>query len=311
MYFSEELKLAVNDYGYEISPIFGYKFEKGSNIFTSFVKKYYELKKRYKEKGEFSISVIAKMLMNSLFGKLGMKSSKNIVRYVNKEESNSIHLYHNVYDNFPFSEDLEYIKYSAVINDHFYDLHGLEEYGQLSHKLDINNKEFQTSLPIAIAISSYARMYMHSVIQHVLSLGGEVYYIDTDSIVTDVELPAELVGEDIGQFKLEFLAKEAYFIAPKLYYLQNNDNIIIKAKTLGGDCLKKKDFEDMSYGRMIKKDRKTFLSNIKKSKISLVDITMHLNPILRKRQSHFQSGQMTFTSPVLVKEGIVIDNREF
>lgn len=50
--------------------------------------------------------------MNSLFGKFGMRPIKNIVKLVNKEESNQIHLYHNVIDNFS-SNDLEYIKYSS------------------------------------------------------------------------------------------------------------------------------------------------------------------------------------------------------
>lgn len=305
MYFSEELKFVVNNYNYKISPVYGYKFKKGSNMFTFFVERYYEMKKNFYNKGELSVSIIAKMLMNSLFGKFAMKTNKNIIRYVNKEESDLIHLYHNVYDNFSFSEDLEYIKYSSMINDHFYELHSLEEYGQLSHKLDINNKEFQSSLPVAISITSYARIYMHSIMKEILDLGGKIYYIDTDSIITDIDLPDYLLGNCIGQFKLEFRAKEGYFIAPKLYYLENSEKSIIKAKTLGGHFLKKEDFIDMSYGRIIKKYRKSFVSNIRNSQLSLVDTVIELNPMLRKRSSIYVGGQTMYTTPVLVKNGVV------
>ena len=44
-------------------------------------------------------------------------------------------------------------------------------------------------------------------------------YMDTDSIVTDIELPEHLVGKGLGQFKLEYDIKEAYFISSKTYCL--------------------------------------------------------------------------------------------
>jgi hypothetical protein len=46
----------------------------------------------------------------------------------------------------------------------------------------------------------------------ILKSGGNIYYTDTDSIVTDIPLNDKLVGNDLGQFKLEYKVKEAYFI---------------------------------------------------------------------------------------------------
>jgi hypothetical protein len=182
--------------------------------------------------------------MNSLFGKFGMKPIKNIVKIVSKDESNNIHLYHNVIDNIPLSENLEYIKYSQQINDLFYELNGLDKYIELSNNLDISKNEFETSLPIAIAITAYARIYMHKIIHELLKLNCNIFYMDTDSIVTNKNIPLELIGDKLGQFKLEFIADEAYFIAPKLYYLENynNNKVIIKARTLGGETLTKQNF---------------------------------------------------------------------
>lgn len=62
MYFSEELKKAVNKYGYKIEIIYGYNFEKGKGLFTKIVNKYYELKRYAKLIGEHSKSSTAKQL---------------------------------------------------------------------------------------------------------------------------------------------------------------------------------------------------------------------------------------------------------
>jgi hypothetical protein len=80
-------------------------------------------------------------------------------------------------------------------------------------------------------------MYMNQFIQKY-----NCYNTDTDSLFTDTPLPEELVGDELGQFKLEMIASEAYFISPKLYYLENDSKIVIKARTLGGESLSKQDF---------------------------------------------------------------------
>jgi hypothetical protein len=235
-----------------------------------------------------------------------MKPIKNIVKYVNNEESNNIHLYHEVLDNFPISNELEYIKYNNEINNNFYDLNGIDKYIELSNKLDISKNEFQTSLPIAIAITSYARIYMHEIIRLLKNKGHKIYYMDTDSIVTDKDLPNSIVGDKLGQFKLESICNEAYFISPKLYYLEDklNNKTIIKARTLGGDTLTKDDFISMSFGINISKIKSIFRSNLKDSNISLVKTKIDLNPILNKRYPHYSiNGQISHTTPLYVKNG--------
>lgn len=62
--YCEELKEAVNLYGYKIDIIYGYKFDRGSNMFTDLVTKYYELKA--KSTGEHSQSAVSKLIQNSL-----------------------------------------------------------------------------------------------------------------------------------------------------------------------------------------------------------------------------------------------------
>jgi hypothetical protein len=74
-------------YGYTFEIIKGYEFRKG-NIFKDYVNKMYELRLQY-SKGE-AINLIAKLLLNSLYGKFGMKSETTKVEILanNKKELN-------------------------------------------------------------------------------------------------------------------------------------------------------------------------------------------------------------------------------
>ena len=53
----------------------------------------------------------------------------------------------------------------------------------------------------------------------IISLGCSIYYMDTDSIATAIQLADKLVGNKLGQFKLEHLIKKGFFISSKLYCL--------------------------------------------------------------------------------------------
>jgi hypothetical protein len=41
-----------------------------------------------------------------------------------------------------------------------------------------------------------------------------IYYSDTDSIILDCPLPDHMVGNKLGQFKLEYKVSEGIFLAP-------------------------------------------------------------------------------------------------
>lgn len=67
---------------------------------------------------------------------------------------------------------------------------------------------------IAAAITARARIEMHKWFMRAKEQGGKVWYCDTDSIVTNVELPE---GEDLGEMDKEAELGEAYFLRPKTY----------------------------------------------------------------------------------------------
>jgi hypothetical protein len=71
---------------------------------------------------------------------------------------------------------------------------------------------------VAAFVTSWARLTLYAGIEHVLKKGGEVYYYDTDSLVTSIPLPKNYVHEAIyGKWKLESVNEKGIFITPKVY----------------------------------------------------------------------------------------------
>jgi hypothetical protein len=66
----------------------------------------------------------------------------------------------------------------------------------------------------------------------------KLYYSDTDSFAIDRPLPSFLVGEALGQLKLENVVERAVFLAPKVYGLITEDNReIIKIKGITNEIM--------------------------------------------------------------------------
>jgi hypothetical protein len=93
---------------------------------------------------------------------------------------------------------------------------------------------------------------MNNIKLDILSKGGHIYYMDTDSIITDIPLDPSLVGDDLGQFKLEYKVKEGIFISSKTYCLiLENGKHVIKSKGVYSDSLTPKDFRKLLKGERV------------------------------------------------------------
>jgi hypothetical protein len=105
---------------------------------------------------------------------------------------------------------------------------------------ETNNEFKDISLVIAAAITAYARIHMAEIKLDLLGNKGNLYYTDTDSIVTDIALDSKLIGNKLGQFKLEYEIDKAYFISSKTYCLvlkegsfDGNNELIFKDTSTG------------------------------------------------------------------------------
>ena len=102
-------------------------------------------------------------------------------------------------------------------------------------------------IAIAAAVTAYSRMIINEFKLLALSLGLEIYYSDTDSLVVNGPLPPEVCDSaELGQLKLEHTFKEGIFAAPKIYYLELEDgSAVTKCKGYSGKLSKEQYLEVM------------------------------------------------------------------
>lgn len=169
--------------GYLIDPVRAWEF-KGDYIFDDYVDVMYDIKVNNKgnAKGE-----VAKLLMNSLYGKTGEKSDRQ-----------------------------EFIAKGDFLGLEPFDLtHGYatRKYRQYS----------AYHLPaIAIRVTALAQIRLFEYIQDIVCQGGRVYYCDTDSVVTDLRIPT---SDKLGGMKLEYDFEYGVALTPKFYYFKTYDEL--------------------------------------------------------------------------------------
>jgi hypothetical protein len=91
MYCSELLKYVRDVYKYEVEVIYGYKYERGEDIFGGFIDKYYKIKSGLDKNSTINKST-SKMILNSAFGRYGLKLDENVVALVTAEKSKELQL---------------------------------------------------------------------------------------------------------------------------------------------------------------------------------------------------------------------------
>ena len=206
----------------------------------------------------------AKLLLNSLYGRLGMKPNLDIIEVVDTETADKILSKYEVKLQYSITNELEYIKYSNKPISQFQEIHSKDEYLDFATNCDHSNISINQSIPIAIAITAYSRMYMFNIIYKLLDLGFTIYYMDTDSLIVDRPLPDWMVtNNELGKLKLEHFVKEGVFLAPKVYALKTDDGKeIIKVKGLSLNTIRK----DLTFDIMLSllnKDKSLVFNQIK------------------------------------------------
>lgn len=82
MILSEEIKYALR-YGYSINIEYCYQFKRGKGLFNNFVEDHYKIKSSTTDQVQ---RPIAKLMLNSLYGRFGLKDIDDNLKIVNKSE---------------------------------------------------------------------------------------------------------------------------------------------------------------------------------------------------------------------------------
>ena len=258
MYFSEELKYAVEN-GYVINIKWGYRLNRVSNLFTKYVENLYKMKSHPKN---ITQKNLAKSLLNNLIGRFGMDISKPITEIVDSKTFNEISLTRKITTWKEITDDSILVTYIPEIDESVCDSFNIDFIKAIqSLEKSKKNSTFEgVSIAIAAATTAYGRIHITKIKNKILKMGGNIYYSDTDSIVTDIELPTSMVDPKIlGKLKLEHKVVRGYFMSAKTYCLINTEGQEIKkAKGLKSLTLKEDDYLELYKGNSIKTGKKTY-----------------------------------------------------
>lgn len=157
------------------------------------------------------------------------------------------------------------------------------------HGLDVN-------IAIASAITGGARMWMSTLKNNP---NFNLYYSDTDSAVTDRPLPSFMVGNALGQFKLECEISRAVFVAPKVYGLiTTTGEEIIKVKGLSPSDVKIQDLEALLIKDSTKEFNQTkWFKKVITGEITVSEIAYTLKVTSNKRQAVYVDNVFSNTKP--------------
>jgi hypothetical protein len=249
------------------------------------------------------MNLIAKLLMNSLYGKFGMRMENTIIEIFNTSIKKDVELLDAMVEEYgPTIKDLikigkHYLTIRKSILNCIY-----TDNDDTFHGLDVN-------IAIASAISAGGRMWMSTIknCEHPNSLlkgfpKFNIYYSDTDSVVTDAPLPSFMVGKDLGKFKLEHTILKGVFLAPKVYGLITTEgNEIIKIKGLSKDSLDNINFNNLEL--LLHKDSSLEFSQTKwfkkliEGEITVNEVAYTLKVTSNKRQPIYIDNIFTATKP--------------
>ena len=143
------------------------------------------------------------------------------------------------------------------------------------------------SIPVAAAVTSYARIYMSKVKLNILKNNGKIYYSDTDSIITDIELDKSFVDpKQIGKFKHEHDLEIAIIPAPKVYCMKIKDpdnilpgdkNYIMKAKGGSSKKLTIENYENMITGKPMEIKKTYSKTDLSKGTVHIQEESINLS----------------------------------
>lgn len=298
-YFSEELKYAVNQHGYEVEVHESYIYKKDYSLFHEFV----DSLGLIKQNSVGARRSISKLIMNSLYGRMGMHHDRPTMDIVSDLDLDLILTRYHVVDHFTLRDGSQFVRYipkpdQEICMSSGQDFNSL----MLSHNNKTNN-EGNNSVAIAAATTAWARILMNPL----KSIpGNKFYYGDTDSAILEKPLPDKMVGNKIGQFKLEYpLIKEGLFIAPKLYYLLLEDGcVVVKNKGYSGK-LTYEEFIKLYHGGNIPTVSQRFKPQLKLGTVVIHDQELNISGEFNKRNKLFSLGKWIDTSPHYVTNGTI------
>ena len=268
LYFSELLKESIN-YGYKINVIWGYKFERGKDVFKEYIETLYNERLQAKKDGLNSIQYIYKLLLNSSYGRFGMREIENKLKILSKDEATKFMTKKNI-TYYSELHDKVVLRYNNNVNR---DIMKFSEIKENSNTFvnDIKQRGVTSSIPIAAAITSWALIKL---LKFLNICNNNLIYSDTDSVTLEKPLPDKYLSKtELGKMKLEFILSEGIYISPKFYGLKGeNGETIIKSKGIAKGKVNYQDLDKLYKGEDLTVKTTVFRKNLAKGTVNIIDM---------------------------------------
>ncbi|MEM4115882.1 MAG: DNA polymerase [Saccharolobus sp.] len=183
-------------HGYKIKALIVYVFSKKyyENVYAV-IQEFYKLRKTDKNN-----SYLYKLMINSFYGKFGQKNKNQKYFLPNDKFKFNYEKYNYSYE-LDENNDVKYI----IEEDKKYTLAKHDDFSIVSY------------------ITTYARLLLLNKFEEVIQKNGKIFYCDTDSIFTNIQLPT---SQNIGDIKLEKEGIEVKIFGPKSYKFKDTNNVI-------------------------------------------------------------------------------------
>jgi hypothetical protein len=277
VYFSDELYNAAK-YGYTFTVKRGYLFEK-ADIFSEYVDFMYDLKKN-SQRGTPNFT-ISKLLMNSLYGRLGMDPIAE--QHIILSNDKAIKLYPKI----DVNELISFFK--LPITDSYDDSYE-----------DIANIK-NTSVVISSVVTASARIHM-SIFKTDPNL--KIFYTDTDSIDVNKVLDPRFIGNELGLMKLEHTFDEAIFLAPKMYGGKTPNYEYVRVKGLKNPIEFDKLRPLLTKGSNLEIQQEKWYSDVSNGLFHIKDEIYTLMVTDNKRELLYNENNIFYdTQPLILENG--------
>jgi len=183
-FFSPEIDIGLKA-GVEIEILEGYVWIRSADLFSEFVKYYYNLRMKNKDN---ALGYCCKVILNSLYGKFGQKENKSVLRRI-----------------IDYNELMDLVKNKNYQVKVYKATSGLYE---ITYNRPINHRIIQ----ISAYTTSLARVKLYQ------ALNENVVYCDTDGIHLKQGKFKGKISDKIGEWKLEN-SGEGIYIGRKQYWL--------------------------------------------------------------------------------------------
>jgi hypothetical protein len=296
MYFSEELYDAEK-YGYKFEIKWGYLFN-SNFIFKNYVEELYKIRLQYPKSDP--MNYIAKIILNSLYGRFGMDDNFSKIEVISKKDYSK------------FEVDMKDSIIDIVDLEHSYLVEIKNPKNELLTALDNGSETHNVNIAIAAAVTAYARIHMSQFKNN--PNFPNLYYTDTDSVYFDGPLPDSFINSsELGKMKLEGIYDKAVFIAPKVYALKNQEGEIIKIKGLSKEAINNNITLEL-LEELLKKDIKLefeqdkWYKHLDVANILIKDQLYTLKVTNNKRNLIYNTNDLLIgTVPFIIENGKIIN----